>query len=98
MEKTVKIILTFLLFGCLLNMPYGYLLVRFLAMAGFAVLVYQSIKQGAETEVIVFIILAVLFQPLFKIALGREVWNVVDVLVGVGLIVSLFVKKKEIVQ
>jgi len=44
---------------------------------------------------IVYIVLAVLFQPLFKIALGRELWNVVDILVGAGLILSIIIKKKE---
>ena len=78
-------------------MPYGYyLLVRFLAMAGFGVLAYNAYNEKRETEMIIFIILAVLFQPLFKIALGRELWNIVDVIVGVGLIISLFTKKKSI--
>jgi hypothetical protein len=27
--------------------------------------------------------LALLFQPFFKIALGREMWNIVDVVVGI---------------
>jgi hypothetical protein len=35
---------------------------------------------------IVYGILAFLFQPFFKIALGREIRNVVDVIVGVGLL------------
>ena len=30
--------------------------------------------------------LALLFQPFFKIALGRTVWNVVDVVVAIGLL------------
>ena len=78
-------------------MPYGYYsLVRFLAMAGFGVLAYNAYNEKRETEMIVYIILAVLFQPLFKIALGRELWNIVDVIVGVGLIISLFAKKKSI--
>lgn len=43
---------------------------------------------------IVYVGLAILFQPLIKISLGRELWNIVDVIVGVGLIVSIFVKPK----
>jgi hypothetical protein len=31
---------------------------------------------------------------LIKIALGRDLWNVVDVFVRVGLIVTLFIRKK----
>ena len=45
-----------------------------------------------------FAALALLFQPFFKIALGRTMWNVVDVLVAVGLIVLIvkaFGKKKK---
>ena len=77
-------------------MPYSYyLLVRFLAMSGFGVLAYKAYNEKSETEMIIYIILAVLFQPLFKIALGRELWNVVDVVVGVGLIISLFFDKKQ---
>jgi hypothetical protein len=38
--------------------------------------------------------LALLFQPFFKIALGREMWNIVDVVVGIGLILSIFSKPK----
>lgn len=41
------------------------------------------------------IILAVLFQPLVKFALGRFVWNVVDVVAAVALIVLVFVETKN---
>jgi flagellar biosynthesis protein FliP len=39
--------------------------------------------------------LALLFQPLFKVSLGRQVWNIVDVVVGVGLFISFFIKPKK---
>jgi hypothetical protein len=38
--------------------------------------------------------LALLFQPFIKIALGRDIWNIVDVIVGIGLIVSLLIKRR----
>jgi len=76
-------------------MPYGYYqLVRLLALAGFAGFAFIANKEGRQTEMIVYILLAILFQPLIKIALGRELWNVVDVIVGVGLLVSVFMKKR----
>lgn len=40
-------------------------------------------KQGL---VITFRSLALLFQPFFKVVLGRTVWNVVDVLVAIFLV------------
>lgn len=71
-------------------MPYGYYqFVRFVSMIVFVVLGYYALEEKREVEAIIFFALAVLFQPLFKIALGRTIWNVVDVMIGVGLIVSI---------
>ena len=94
MEKLIKMILAILFFLCLLDMPYGfYELVRFLALVGFVMLAYKSNEQEDKTTVIIYIGLAILFQPIFKIALGRMLWNVVDVIVALGLLISLFIPK-----
>jgi len=96
MEKIIKIGLAILMFGCLLDMPYGYYqLVRFVALIGFVVLAYQANQQDKQTEMFIYGALALLFQPFFKIALGRELWNIVDVIVGVGLLVSLAKNNKK---
>ena len=88
--NTIKIILTILFFLCLANLPYGfYQLVRFAGLLGFVILAYQSNQQGRQTEMIVYIGLALLFQPFLKIGLGREIWNIVDVVVGIGLLISM---------
>lgn len=77
-------------------MPYGYYeFVRFAGLVGFAILAYQANDQRKQGEVMLFAALALLFQPFFKIALGREIWNIVDVVVGIGLILSVFVKKRS---
>jgi hypothetical protein len=36
--------------------------------------------------------LSALLQPFLKIALGREVWNIVDIFFAVGLLGSIFIK------
>ena len=95
MINTIKIGLAILFFICLADMPYGYYqFVRFIALVGFAILAYKANEQGKKTEAIIYVCLAILFQPLIKIALGRELWNVVDVIVGIGLIASIFIKQK----
>lgn len=77
-------------------MPYGYYqFVRFAALLGFALLAYHANLQKKQTEVIVYFALALLFQPFVKVALGRMMWNIVDVLVGLGLLASLFMPKKS---
>jgi len=96
MNKKIKIILAILLLLCLADMPYGYYqFVRFAAMVGFGILAYQSSESENKTFMIVYGALALLFQPFFKIALGRDLWNVVDLIVGIGLIVSLFIEKEK---
>lgn len=95
MEKIIKIALAILLFLCLAKMPYGfYQLVRFIAMIGFAILAFQAFQNEKQIELIIFIALAILFQPIIKIALGRELWNIVDVIVGIGLLISSYTTKK----
>ncbi|MCZ2130141.1 MAG: hypothetical protein LC109_07710 [Bacteroidia bacterium] len=80
---------------CLINFPYGYYqFVRFAGLIGFAILAYQSNQQNKQTEMIIYIGLALLFQPFFKITLGREIWNIVDVVVAIGLLISVFRQKK----
>lgn len=91
MTSVLKLILAILLFLCLLDMPYGYyVLVRFISMIGFAFFAYEAYEQKNQRDTLIFIILALLFQPFEKIALGRVLWNVVDVVVAVYLLLSLF--------
>jgi hypothetical protein len=96
MTNAIKIVLAILFFLCLADMPYGYYqFVRFAGLIGFAVLAYQANLQGRQSEMIIYSGLALLFQPFFKIALGRQMWNIVDVVVGIGLLISIFMKPKE---
>ncbi len=75
-------------------MPYGYYqFVRFAALVGFAILAFQANEQKNQTETVIYVALALLFQPFFKVALGRTIWNVVDVIVGIGLLISVFKNK-----
>ena len=93
----IKLILSIFFLVCLLQMPYGYYqVVRFIGMLGFVLLAYFSFQQNRKAEVIIFISLALLFQPFIKVGLGRTVWNIVDVIVSAGLIISLFVKPKKL--
>ncbi len=95
-EKTIKIALAILLLVCLAPLPYGYYqFVRFIAMIGFAYLGYNSLSKNEEALPWVYFALAILFQPLFKIALGRDFWNIIDVEVAGFLIWSIVYRKKQ---
>jgi hypothetical protein len=96
MNNTIKIILAILMFICLADVPYGYFqFVRFAALVGFGILAIAASNEDNQTEMFIYGALALLFQPFFKIALGREVWNVVDVIVGTGLLISIFTSKNK---
>jgi hypothetical protein len=96
MEKKIKIILALLLLLCLADMPYGYFqFVRFAALVVFVFLAYEASEKGNKNGLILYVALAILFQPFIKIALGRTIWNGIDVLVGIGLLLSAFSSKEK---
>lgn len=77
-------------------MPYGYYsLMRLVATIGFAYMPYKYYEMKKEALVWTFSALALLFQPSVKIAIGRMVWNIVDVAVAVLLIVLTFAIKEK---
>lgn len=91
--RYLKLLLAAMLLLCLLHMPYGYYeFVRFVSMVAFAVMAYGYYKKKQEALAVVFGALALLFQPLIKIALGRTMWNIVDVVVAL-LLVGLWLKE-----
>lgn len=73
---------------CLFPMPYGYYtLVRFVAMIIFGCMAFSFYKNENISLCVIVGSLALLFQPFFKIALGRAMWNVIDVIVAIALVV-----------
>ncbi len=95
-ENLIKIALAVLLLICLFNLPYGYYqLFKYIALVGFAILAYYEYERKNIPLVIVFVGLVLLFQPIAKVALGRQAWMVVDVVVAAGLILTVFVRKQK---
>ena len=89
--KPAHAILILALLLCLFPMPYGYfILVRCLTMAVFAVMAYHYYKAENHAMIGLCVVVLLLFQPFFKIPLGREIWNIVDVIVAIGLAVILW--------
>lgn len=96
LQTTIKVVLTILFLLCLLDMPYGYFqIVRFAGLVGFGILAFQANETKQKEMAIIFIGLALLFQPFFKIALGRQIWNIVDVIVSIFLIATIFIERQK---
>jgi hypothetical protein len=84
--KKVSILIALMLLACLADMPYGYFqFVRLASAAFFSYLTYHENEKGSKELAIVFLVLAILFQPFIKISLGRTIWNIVDVIAALGL-------------
>ena len=93
--KYLYLILSAILLLCLAPMPYGYyIFVRFVSMVAFGLTAYRYYTQRKVALTITFASLALLFQPFIKVALGRTMWNIVDVIVAV-LLVVLWVKERK---
>ena len=86
--KAIKLFFAIALLVCLAPMPYGfYMLIRIVAAILFVIFAGQFYEAKKEELAITFGILAFLFQPLIKIPLGRDVWNMVDVAVAILLLI-----------
>ena len=95
MMRTSYIILVIMLLLCLAPMPYGYfMLVRFVMMVACGAMAYHYYLDHKTVAAWIFGALALLFQPIYKIALGRELWNVIDVLAAVLFIVMFVMEKR----
>ena len=74
--KQVYLILAVLMLMCLAPMPYGYyMLVSFVAMVVFGLIAYRYYVNNKTIAAVVFGVLALLFLPIYKIALGRVTWK-----------------------
>ncbi len=82
---------------CLFPMPYGYYtLVRFVSMILFGCMAYSFYKEEKIPLCILFVALALLFQPFIKVALGRTMWNVIDVILAVALFLLWYYNNKQV--
>lgn len=80
-------IVAVLLLLCLLHMPYGfYVLVRIIATLAFCLFAYVAKLYRRGWRMIIFLVLAIIFQPIIKFPLGRDIWNILDVCVAAYLL------------
>ena len=96
MRRKILIIMAILLLIAIFDLPYGYYaFLRIVTVCVFGYLAYEAKQAERIAAFFIYLGLAVLFQPLFKIALGRTVWNSVDVLVAAGLLISVFFNSRK---
>lgn len=108
MSNVIKFLLAIMLLLCLLKMPYGYFqFIRIAGAIGFGYLCYSEFQQQRSITGLLCALCTILLQPVFKIHFTREIWNKIDVIIAIFLliwtIIDLFLhygksNKKEISQ
>ena len=79
MPKVVIFIVVVFLFIGALPLPYGfYMLLRIIACGAFIWATYISFERKGTILPWIFIILAVVFNPIFKIHFSKDIWTVID--------------------
>ena len=97
-KKNIALIIaaTFLFVALFDGWPYGFFtLLRFVVFASSAYVAYMAYEVQKEKWVWIFGFLAILFNPFIVIHLNREIWSVLDLIVGIFMIISVFVLKLE---
>ena len=91
----IKSILIILFLLCILKMPYGYYqLVRFIGMISFGFFTFRNYEKN-KIWFIIWLGSAILINPILKISFGRVIWNTLDVVWAIILIVSIFFNQNK---
>ena len=76
--------------------PYGYyILLRWVCCAAFAFLAFQALARDKTPWVWIFGVTAVVYNPLFRIHLTREIWSVVNLATIFIAAASIFVLTRK---
>jgi len=92
--KTIRLIAAGLLFLGILELPYGYyIFLRIIICILSGITAYVSYESDKKSWMWLFGIITVLFNPLIPIYLDKEVWVIIDFIVGIIFIISIFIVK-----
>lgn len=98
--KAIKFILAIIIGLAALKMPYGYYsFMRTAAMIGFGYIAIKNFDQKKVVEGLICIGLAILFQPLFKVVMQKQMWIKIDISICILLLISVifeFIKEAKI--
>jgi hypothetical protein len=94
--KTFLLICSSLLFLGVANMPIGYYnFLRIMVTIGAVLIIIQELKDGTGMWVVIFGIVAVLFNPLIPVYLGKkENWLLIDLISAVLFLVKVLSNEK----
>jgi uncharacterized membrane protein YccC len=94
-KNVLKCVLALALLLCLLKMPYWYYkLIRLCGMVGFFYFAYIDNKDKIKIFPILFTLAAIIINPIIKIPFGRNIWQIIDIILAAVLLFSIFFQRK----
>lgn len=88
--KYFIILSIFMLFGAIAEWPYGYYtLLRWTTCIASILVTFQVFEKDINWAKVVFIIIAILFNPLTPIYLSRSTWIPIDITSAIFFIIAL---------
>lgn len=96
--KKILLVSIILLLVALFQLPYGYYQFLRLFICGIAIFfAYKeySIGRNINWIFITFTSIAIIYNPIFRIYLEREIWQWVNVFTAVALAIYLFLQKNK---
>ena len=92
----LKIIAIIMLLGALTNSAYSYYQILRWAICGITIYsAYLAYLKEKFTWVWIFVIIAVLFNPISVIYFSKSTWSILDVITAGIILVSIFMLKEE---
>ena len=98
--KAFSIVCTVLLFAAVFKLPIGYFtFLRIVITLGALLIVFNEYKNQATFWVILFGLVAILFNPVIPIYLYKKsLWFPIDIVVGVLFLVKAFIPGKQLLK
>ena len=74
----------FMLFGVIVEWPYGYYtMLRWITCIASILIAFKAFEKNIDWAKVVFIVIAILFNPLAPIYLSRSTWIPIDIITAI---------------
>jgi hypothetical protein len=88
--KYFIILSIFMLFGAIAEWPYGYyILLRWITCITSILVAFQAFEKNIDWAKVVFIVIAILFNPIAPIYLSRSTWVPIDIITAIFFIFTI---------
>ena len=80
----------FMLFGVIIEWPYGYYtMLRWITCIASILIAFKAFEKNIDWAKVVFIVIAILFNPLAPIYLSRSIWIPLDIVTAILFIFAI---------